>query len=140
MASMRNILQRSTAGFMAVWLSGAVFLLCCPEMKAAAPADSCPLAKMSSHCDHAAKQETGNDSVEGVRPACFECCAFLPIVFDKSRKIDVVQKQIVAPSQELVVKRFEFPLVSVKRLPPVIVQRNVPDRHGTYLVNGVFRI
>jgi hypothetical protein len=140
MASMRNILQRSTAGFMAVWLSGAVFLLCCPEMTAATPADSCPLAKMSSHCDHAAKQETGNDSVEGVRPACFECCAFLPIVFDKSRKIDVVQKEIVAPAEELAVSKFEFPSISIKPISRVIFERHVPDRRGTYLVNGVFRI
>ena len=140
MASARHILRNSLAGFMAVWLSGVLFLFCCPEMKAAVEADSCPLMKMSSHCDHAAKQETANDSVEGVKPACFECCAFLPVVFDKSRKIDVVQKQIMAPAEELVVKKFEFPGIRFTAPGPTAFEPWVPDRHAAYLMNGVFRI
>jgi len=140
MASVRNILQRSLAGFMAVWLSGVVFLFCCPEMKAAAAADSCPLMQMSSHCDHAAKKETANDSVDGVRPACFECCAFLPVVFDKSRKIDVVHKQIIAPKKELVLAKFELPAVRLPMPQSTLLKQRAADRHWTYLVNGVFRI
>jgi hypothetical protein len=140
MASVRNILQRSLAGFMAVWLSGVVFLFCCPEMKAAAAADFCPMMQMSSHCDHAAKQEPANDSVEGVRPACFECCAFLPVVFDKSRKIDVVQKQISAPKEELALAKFKFPAARFAMPQSRLLKQRVADRHGTYLVNGVFRI
>ena len=142
MASVRNILHRSLAGFMAVWLSGFLFLFCCPEMKAAVEeTESCPLMKMSaSHCDKAAKQDTGNDSIEGSRPACFECCAFLPVVFDKSRKIDVVEKQITEPPQEVAAANFTFPVLHTHTTIATAFSQRVPDRHGTYLVNGVFRI
>jgi len=142
MATVRNVLHRSLAGFMVVWLSGVVFLFCCPEMKAAAPeADSCPLMKMSSsHCDKAAKQQPAGDTIEGVRPACFDCCAFLPVVFDKSRKIDVVQKQIAAPVEKVVATKFDFPVTRTASFLAAAFKQRIPDRHGTYLVNGVFRI
>ncbi len=141
MATFRKILHRSLAGFMAAWLSGIVFLFCCPDMKAAVEADSCPLMKMSSsHCDKAATQKNTNDAIEGIKPACFDCCAFLPVVFDKSRKIDVVQKQIVTPSEKVVASKFDFPVISAASFFAAAFKQRVPDRRGTYLVNGVFRI
>jgi hypothetical protein len=139
MISYRNILHRSLAGFMAFWLSGVVFLFCCPEMATAAEPDSCPLMKMSSHCDKAS-QQTASDSFEGVRPACFECCAFLPIVFDKSRKIDIVQKQISAPAETTPLTKFRFPVARFVLAVHGSLPSRVPDRHGTYLVNRAFRI
>ena len=127
------------AGFMAVWLSGFVFLFCCQEMKAVAADESCPLVKAGSHCDKA-QQTSTNDAIEALRPACFDCCGFLPIVFDKSRKVDTVQKQIATPADNLAVAKFEFAgMPRTMTSSPALADR-VPDRRGTYLVNKVFRI
>lgn len=133
--------QRVVAGFMALWLSGFVFLFCCQNMKAAEmEAESCPLMKMSSHCDRASQQEAATDSLAGSRPACVECCAFLPVVFDKSRKVDLVQKQIAPPADKPAPEPFRVPVSATPSTPELSFADRVPDRHGTYLVNRVFRI
>ena len=81
----------ATAAFMTLWLSGVLFLLCgqMPEMQAK---DFCPLGKGKSHCDKAKAEndsplvstETGFQS--------FDCCGFLPAVFDKTRKVEKNQQ------------------------------------------------
>lgn len=44
---------------MAIRLSGVVFLFCCQEINGKAmEGDSCPLAKLSAHCDKAEKNKT----------------------------------------------------------------------------------
>lgn len=141
MRTKRNILQRSLAGFMAVWLSGVVFLFCCPQVKAAAEeADSCPLIKMGSHCDKAAGQNSSNNSIERTTTPCFECCAFLPLVFDKSRKIDTVQKQVLVSVEVVVASKFEFAKISARPVPSSRFITRIADRGESYLVHRSFRI
>lgn len=133
--------QRVVAGFMSLWLSGFVFLFCCEDMRAAEmDAASCPLMKASSHCDHASKQANTGDSMVGTKPACVECCAFLPVVFDKSRKVDPVQKQIVVPQTAVAAIKFSYPESRPGVPPASSLAGRVPDRHGTFLKNCVFRI
>jgi hypothetical protein len=82
--SARNVL----AAFMILWLSGFLFLFC-PQMTAK---EFCPLAKGKSHCD---KAKAENDSPLVSRESgsySFDCCGFLPAVFDKSRKVEKNQK------------------------------------------------
>ena len=84
----KKYLHRSLAGVMAVWLSGVVFLLCCQTTAAAMPdGDSCPMAKMSSHCDKM-KQQNADSAVFEAPPVNCLNCGFLPVVFDKTRKIE----------------------------------------------------
>lgn len=98
---MKNYPQNSTtkrifAGLLAVWMSGVVFLFCCGASSArAAGAESCPLAK-KSRCD---KSSTDEDAVrfEAAQDGCpaFNCCGFLPEVFDKIKKAEQ-SRQIAA--------------------------------------------
>lgn len=85
----RNVL----AGFMILWLSGFLFLFC-PQMPAMTAKEFCPLAKGKSHCD---KAKAENDSPLVSRESgiySFDCCGFLPAVFDKSRKVEKNQKTV----------------------------------------------
>ena len=136
----RNTIHRSLAGFLAVWLSGVLFLFCCPSSKAAvATADSCPLAKVRSHCDKAKKSDPAFPSAEAPAPVCTNC-AFLPVIFDKSRKVDVVQKQLAAPVRDAVVPARDLTVSSPKKLLSSEYKTYIPDRHATHLMHCVFRI
>jgi hypothetical protein len=81
--SARNVL----AGFMILWLSGFLFLFC-PQMPAMTAKEFCPLGKGKSHCD---KAKAENDSPLVSKESgyqSFDCCGFLPAVFDKTRKVE----------------------------------------------------
>lgn len=85
---MSKFTRKGMAGFMALWLSGIVFLLCCEMPKTqAAPEDSCPLSKMKGHCDKAKSKQPSItlSSLPDTREV--DCCGFIPAVFDKARKI-----------------------------------------------------
>lgn len=138
--TVKKIAQRSLAGFMALWLSGVVFLLCCQTMNAnAMAAESCPLAKLSEHCDKA-KKATEITSVVGLNQEnSVDCCAFLPAVFDKARKIEQTQKQMAITPKSIAVRfKLQRPSNSSPTFPAF--QSRVPDRHGTFIKNCVFRI
>jgi hypothetical protein len=140
MASIRNIAYRSLTGFMAVWLSGFLFLFCCPNAQGMAEkANSCPMAKSHSDCDKAKKAEASGRSIEAPAPICTNC-TFLPVVFDKSRKVELANNQLAVPATELVVRRASFAIVWTKVIPSAPLAGRIPDRHGTYLRNRVFRI
>src|SRR5688500_5529333 len=80
--------RKATAGLLAVWLSGFVLLFCCGAMKARAGTESCPLAKAKSHCDKTNKAEPNAPVFSADSGLRFDCCGFLPAVFDKARKIE----------------------------------------------------
>ncbi len=124
---------------MAVWLSGFVFLFCCQPIDAKPAADSCPLKKMGVHCDMAEKQNTASDVVDRSTEPCVDCCAFLPIVFDKTRKIEQNQKQIAVVPEALTRRPAIIRPANFSHSLPAIRSR-VSNRHGTYLRNCVFRI
>src|SRR3954468_21154454 len=94
-----KFLQRNTkkllAASLAFWLSGLMFLFCCemPKTQAAAM-DSCPLAKMH-HCDRQSSGETISPSASfETDNRILECCRFLPVIFDKARKIESNQNAL----------------------------------------------
>jgi hypothetical protein len=132
--------QRLISSVLVIWLSGVVLLFCCGNMEArAAEADSCPLAK-TSHCD---KQSSDENSLDFARfqkeSLTFDCCAFLPKVFDKARKIEKIpQVANVSKSAEIPAPKFSFVVQNVKS--PKIYRPVVHNRGSTYLKNCVFRI
>jgi hypothetical protein len=132
--------QRIISSVLVIWLSGIVLLFCCGNMETqAAGTDSCPLAK-TSHCD---KQSGGENNLDFARfqkeSQAFDCCGFLPKVFDKARKIEKIpQVATAAASAEISAPKFSFVVESIKS--PKIYQPLVHNRGSTYLKNCVFRI
>ena len=137
--------KRVFAGLLAVWMSGVVFLFCCGMPKAqAAEIESCPLAK-ASHCRKSASDTSPKDE-EALRVETFQsgglafnCCGFLPQVFDKAKKAEQSLQIADAPKRAII----EPPaLVFIKIEPDTFtVYRPRPlNRSGTYLRNRVFRI
>ena len=123
---------------MAVWLSGVVFLVCCHPVAALPTPDSCPMTKMSAHCDKRKKQNVYSHFVQPPPAGCVEC-GFLPVVFDKSRKVDQVQKQAARPLEQIAV-RFDPLVYAEPRSATRAVYKRVliPDR--IFIKNCVFRI
>ncbi|HEX8250241.1 MAG TPA: hypothetical protein VF599_18855 [Pyrinomonadaceae bacterium] len=132
--------QRIISGALVIWLSGVVLLFCCGNMEAqAAETDSCPLAK-TSHCDQPSSRENNPDSARFQKESrAFDCCAFLPKVFDKARKIEKnPQASIATPISKISAPRFSFAAVTIKV--PKVYRPLVHNRGSTYLKNCVFRI
>ena len=79
-------MQRIVSASLAVWLSGFVLLFCCGKMEAQT-AEYCPLAKAEKHCNKtkAGENQTSFSDVSG---SSFDCCNFLPAIFDKVRKLE----------------------------------------------------
>jgi len=133
----RIIAHRSMAAFMAVWLSGVVFLLCCPSMAAASPKAACPLAAASDHCKRSAKKDSDVVSRQGL--AATFCCEFLPAVFDKSRKIERAERVSAAVSKPVSIRRLEVAVV-VKSSGFIQYSSPLIDQHEIFLRNRVLRI
>jgi hypothetical protein len=96
---MKNLSAKSAtktiAAFMVFWLSGVLFLFCCGTMQAQArDAEFCPLAqKGQSHCNKAKSGVSDFSTVSKQSDNLnFDCCGFLPAVFDKTRKIEKNQQ------------------------------------------------
>ena len=139
MANIRNVAKRVLAGFMALWLSGFVFLFCCQNKAAAADMEFCPLAK-AGHCDKGKPVDPSVANVDWPQPPCADCCAFLPVVFDKSRKIEPVQKQLaIKPLPAIEVVRF-IPAARHGSGFAVVTVGLIRDKGSTYLRNSVFRL
>jgi hypothetical protein len=70
------LLKNTAAALLVITLSGALYLLCCQEMKAAAAkAEHCPLSKavQTEHCNFS-KNKTSENSQTAVSINLFECC------------------------------------------------------------------
>jgi hypothetical protein len=111
-SKVRNYFRCGLAAFLAVWLSGIAFLICCRPMTAANSAEAfCPLAKMGGHCDKANDEQALSWNTEATDDCGVKGCAYLPIVFDKSRKIEKTQKYAV-PASTVVLANFAPPTAS----------------------------
>jgi len=87
------------SGFLAFWLTGLVFVFCCGVMETPASVEFCPLAKAGSHCDKM-KAETGLPKFSGESESSnFDCCGFLPQLFDKVRKLEKFQETAQVPDK-----------------------------------------
>jgi len=88
MKQIRKYCRKGLAGFMSIWISGIALLLFCQLPARAGGSDYCPLARAAkSHCDHSTRK-SNSDSFSQSTAQSFDCCAFIPAVFDKTRKID----------------------------------------------------
>jgi hypothetical protein len=88
MKQFRKNCRKTLAGFMSLWLSGVALLLFCQLPARAAGSDFCPLARASKgHCDHAAKT-TKSKLISQRTSEAFDCCGFIPAMFDKTRKVE----------------------------------------------------
>jgi len=140
MMHFRKVSQISLAGFLMIWLSGVVFLFCCTAINAqAADAEFCPLSKSASHCD---KSEPADDSTAFSGKSeknASECCAFLPVVFDKARKIEKAQQAIII-AQRVVIERLYKTNYNLQRENSVNYRSIQFPRSDTFLKNCIFRI
>jgi hypothetical protein len=135
-----RLTQRIISGALVIWLSGVVLLFCCGNMQArVSEADSCPLAK-AGHCDKQAVSENAVDFASFQRETgAFDCCGFLPKVFDKARKIEKIpQPATAATVAKISAPKFSFVVQRVES--PKVYQPAIRNRGSTYLKNCVFRI
>jgi hypothetical protein len=137
---MGKFAHKGLAGFMALWLSGIVFLLCCELPKAeAAPADSCPLARMKGHCDKAKNAPPLLTLSNLPDTGEADCCGFIPAVFDKARKIQKIEP--VAHTETAVMSAPPAAFAVQNTLRTVSVYRsNVANGKRIFIKNCVFRI
>jgi len=136
MKHFRKVSHRSLAGFLMVWLSGVVFLFCCEMPTEAAEGDFCPLSKAESHCDKTADEYTLLAVSERSNSA-FDCCGFLPVVFDKTRKLEPKQNSDLVTSDINVVLR-HFTIVHnyrdifVRYCSTLLPQNNLRIKHCVF--------
>lgn len=137
---LRTVTQKTLAGFMAIWLSGFVFLFCCDDISARiTDAGSHQPDKMSAHCHADGDQTSHSVRKQTSEHEEFDCCGFIPMLLDKTRKVES-NEQIVAVSPAVVVEKpILIPRQSVSA--SVISYRSaVLFRNDTYLKNRTFRI
>jgi hypothetical protein len=134
----RQKTQKITSSLLAVWLSGFVLLFCCAAMEARAETEFCPLAKAKSHCDKTDKTKTGDFVSLSGAGLNFECCGFLPAVFDKTRKIEKVPQIVSTDRVKIEAPRFS----TLERNYEVAAFYRPPEfnRKKVFIKNCVFRI
>ena len=133
----RQIGHKTLTGFMAVWLSGVVFLFCCEKINGQMKVEFCPLEKRSGHCNKS--KNAASDSVEKFDSDSMDCCAFLPLLYNRSRKLERVQTFAVPPPAKLVVEPAQRRVVLAVYEPTKAYSR-LESRQGTYVRNCNFRI
>lgn len=134
-----KIAQKMMSGFLAFWLTGLVFVFCCGMMEAPASVEFCPLAKAGSHCDKM-KAETALPKVSDESGGLsFDCCGFLPQLFDKVRKLEKFQETARVPDK----LKFELPQFSLAQndfQSAEIYQPPIFRSSKIFIKNCVFRI
>jgi hypothetical protein len=142
MKQFRKKSRKVLAGFLTVWLSGVALLLFCNMPAMGADGSSCPLAKASKashgHCDRT-KNSKDAQLVSNRTPQAFDCCAFIPGFFDKSRK---VERDVQSDQPTEKVSRLGFTFASVVKVlhreSAYTSFRPIHDR--IFIQNHVFRI
>ncbi len=138
----KTIARKTLAGFMALWLSGFVFLLCAIAMYGEpVDAESASMNGMSEHCKKAMAAKSANNAGDVVERAGdnVDCCAFLPGVFDKNRKLERTEKAQLVSTQPTAARFDSAPVVN-QRPTFVTFTPHIPDRQYTFIKNRVFRI
>lgn len=133
--------QKFVSGLLVVWLSGFVFLFCCGAMEVQAKTEFCPLAKAKSHCDKSKKAKTDDSTVLLKQPENeeYDCCGFLPAIFDKARKIESnLQTASIADKVKIESPRFS-PVVNGFEIAG-IYHAPIYNREKIFIRNCVFRI
>jgi uncharacterized membrane protein len=135
----RHTIRRTVSGFMALWLSGSVFIFCCyASSTVKMMTESCPMHAASHHCDGMIEQNDPSKIVDRLEGVCFDCCGYLPAVFDKARKVDQ-PAPVTAPERVAVVATLITPRPARAPLGPAYRTR-LPDKSRTFISTQVFRI
>jgi len=136
--SIKKIARNTLAGFMAVWLTGIIFLFCCEKINASPiEAEFCPLAKISVHCDKAEKANPNSALVENIESDCVDCCGFLSAIFDKTRKHEQAK---IAVAPKTISLGFSLAVRADNSIELVASHSHVSDRQRTFLKNRTLRI
>lgn len=149
-SSQNSKTKRVFAGLLALWMSGIVFLFCCgamPNAKAQGlDAESCPLAKKGHHCDKSTGEKSPSDE-NAVRfdanladDSSFDCCGFLPLVFDRARKTENIKQVAAIATAQAAPNSPQFVFIKIEPKVAFGYQPRPLNRSGTYLKNRVFRI
>ena len=127
------------SGLLAVWLSGFVLLFCCGAMQTTAAKEICPLAKAGNHCDKT-KSETNSTTFSSESDnQNFDCCAFLPALFEKARKLEKSQQSAQVPDK----LKFDAPRFSFAENDFQVAEIYHPpefNQEKIFIKNCVFRI
>jgi hypothetical protein len=130
-------LRKGTALFMAVWLSGFLFLITChaqPEKTF-----SCPLMKLGAHCGLAEKEKNAERITKQTTDDGSDCCAFIPAFFDKTRTNDVQPTTVIA-APVAVIEQPKLIYFRPNCAPVNSYSSVLPLRNDTFLKNRTFRI
>lgn len=107
-------------------------------MEVQAKTEFCPLAKGKSHCDKS-KTDNAAFSLKQTENEIFDCCGFLPAVFDKARKIEK-NLQTANIGDKVKVERPHFlPVVNNFEIAGVYCSP-IYNRERIFIKNCVFRI
>ena len=139
MRVIKRLTKLAVTGSMMIWLSGFVFLLCCATAGAQVEDAFCPLTKSAAHCDKS--KSDGLDAAGRPRERqSVECCGFLPLVFDKVRKLDG-HGTVVLASSDVLIRPDRTRLKLVSMVSPIFGYRafTIP-KNQTFLRNRTFRI
>ena len=136
---LRKITHKTLSACMAVWLSGVVLLFCCDEINGRSMKADCPLAKMSAHCDKGEKDKASQVIASQTAEQGMECCAFIPVLFDKTRTVESGQ-QPSAAAPALVVEVPRLVSIQANFAPASSYRSTALLRNNTFLKNRTFRI
>ena len=135
----RHRIRKTLSGFMALWLSGFVFIFCCyANSTVKLMTESCPMHTASHHCDGDMGQTDASNTVGHIEGVCFDCCGYLPAVFDKARKVDQ-PAPVTAPERVAATPRLITPRPTRASLAPAYRAR-LADKSRTFISTQVFRI
>src|SRR6187549_849367 len=132
-----HIFRSTLTAFMAVWLSGFVFLLICGRGPDTA-VEFCPLAKAGIHCDKAEKQRNAEKVEKQTGDQGVDCCAFIPAFFDKTRTMD--DHHFAPPVLSSPVSQPIAVILRASFVPAFQPRSFVPFRNNTFLINRSFRL
>ena len=110
-------------------------------METRANEEFCPLAKAKSHCNKSEKSKTDDSAIllEQSDNKKYDCCGFLPAVFDKARKIEK-NPQAANVTSKVKVERPQFSgVVNDFEIAAVYHSPN-KNREKLFIKNCVFRI
>lgn len=138
-ARIKRISHKSFAAFMALWMSGAVLLICTVQMPSQSADDFCPLMKLGAHCDKAKQNKDAQSLTTQTDEQGIDCCAFIPAFFDKTRTVDSNQ-QVAADVPATAVEKPRPVAVTVNFQPAFDYRSTVLLKNNTFLKNRTFRI
>lgn len=139
LCKIKNAARKPLAGFMAVWLSGVLLLICCGTISGKSDdAKNCPLAAVSAHCDKGKTVKT-SDTVQQTIPESIDCCSFFPLIFDKDRKIERTEQPVLVWAQPAA-RRVDISAIAAPSWAGRSSRSYTPDRRYTFVKNCMFRI